>query len=143
MAGLHLPVNQPDEPLDVLDPKLQNAFKVLVCRDPSARVARLHYGSPFVIEAALAGFTVPGLGVLLYGAKRLFAVKLEFLAYREQRRVEYLEAKNLAKALEEDLDDQLGSLLGQCPDHWKAVKGIVEDKSTSASLSADFASSGR
>lgn len=77
---------------------------------------------------------MPGVGALFYGAKRLFALDLEeFLAYREQRRIEYLEAKEIANELEEkstpEIDAQLNQPTGQRPSRWHPTRGVLRDES--------------
>lgn len=98
-----------------------------------AQVRLLHYGSPFVVELVLNALTIPGFAVLLYGAKRLYGLPLEFQAYREQRRVEYLEAKKLAAALEAssptELTDQVGTPQTHVPDPWALTSGVIRDES--------------
>ncbi len=88
------------------------------------RVRSLHYGSPFQIELLLPLLTPPSLAGLFYLAKRLYGIDLEFKAYREQRRVEYLEARATAAQLSADsLPNQ--ALNG--PRRWWLTGGAFRD----------------
>jgi hypothetical protein len=73
---------------------------------PSSVVQSLRYGSPLWLNILLAASTPPSLGLLIFGAKRLFGVDLEFRAHRERMGAEYeesrarhLQAKRIADAL--------------------------------------------
>jgi len=95
-----------------------------------AEIRLLHYGSPFIVHGLIGGLSISGLGFLFYGAKRLFGADLEFLAYREQRRVEYLKAKQLAIELEEELRKENAHLLSTGPSSgpWSLTEGVVRDE---------------
>lgn len=71
-----------------------------------ATVKQLHYGSPLTLEV-LVSLTPAGIGFLLWALKRIYAIDLELLAHREQRRVEYLEAKRFAERLEKEAGQDL------------------------------------
>jgi hypothetical protein len=95
-------------------------------RSAAATIKRLHYGSPFQIELLLPLVSTAGLTSLFFIARRLYGVDLEFKAYREQRRVEYLEAK--AKA---DLLATQAPLAPveepRAPNEWKLKAGTLRD----------------
>jgi hypothetical protein len=88
-----------------------------------AAVKRLQYGSPFQIELLLPLLTPAGLAGLFYAARRLYGINMDFKAYREQRRVEYLEAKKLADELERDIAQPA---LDQ-PKRWKLTGGVLRE----------------
>jgi len=105
--------------------------------ESSMSVRRLHYGSPFDLQIVLGALTVPGLGVLLWGAKRLWGIDLEFRAYREQRRIEYLAAKEVADELMDRITPAHGLDKALTRPHptderasrrtWKASKGTISE----------------
>lgn len=98
-------------------------------RAPKSQVVLLHYGSPFLLHIGIAALSVPGLGALVFGAKRLFGLDLEFKAYREQRKVEYLKAKRIAEYLEAETPPKIAVHLGAdfARDPWVLQSGEVFD----------------
>jgi hypothetical protein len=91
-------------------------------------VKRLHYGSPFDLEFLLPFLTPAGLACLFYACKRLFGIDLEFKAYREKRRLEYLEAKRMAEEMTEG--DIPTADIVKPPRRWKLRRGILRDRSS-------------
>jgi hypothetical protein len=119
-------------PLEPDDPRLLQRFQALSFETARSPVASIHYGSPFEIQVLLGVLTPPGLGVLFYGAKRLFGADLEFRAYREQRRAEYLQAREIAEALERDPPLTVESQVTPWTEgtfHWRMADGAVTDES--------------
>jgi hypothetical protein len=75
---------------------------------PKIPVARLSYASPLevglvVSQAVLA--SVSALSALIYGVKRLYGLDLELRTHREERRVQFLAAQQLAKRIGAGSDD--------------------------------------
>ncbi|HWI97092.1 MAG TPA: hypothetical protein VNS60_13595, partial [Solirubrobacterales bacterium] len=102
-----------------------------VSRSEMTPIKRLQYGSPFEIELILGSLTVPGLAALLFVAKRLYGVDLEFKAYREKRRVEYLKARELAEQYEakrKQPSEIARSLeMGTPPNSWNLQSGAIRE----------------
>jgi hypothetical protein len=88
----------------------------------SIGVKKLHYGSPFQLELLLPLLTPAGLAGLLFAAKRLYGIDLEFKAHREERRIEYLEAKARAEALSKEIRTP-----AEPPKHWQLIRGTLRD----------------
>ena len=102
-------------------------------------VKQLHYGSPFSFDVILNdNLTAIGLGFIFYGAKRLFGADFEFRAYREKRRVDYLEARRTREILEKEPPeiDSTGvrdprhrdpySAVDP-PSHWQVEEAVITD----------------
>ncbi len=90
-------------------------------------IKSIKYGSPFELQLLLPMLTPAGLAALLYLAKRLYGIDLEFKAYREQRRLEYLEAKSMA---EEFHDPPAPFETAIKPaENWRLRKGTIRDPS--------------
>lgn len=71
-------------------------------RESGFPIRNLSLRSPFFLNIALTGLTVPGLGLLLYGAKKLYGIDLELKTHRERLRAEYLEAVEWRERLEKE-----------------------------------------
>ena len=113
-----------------------------------AVVSRLRFGSPFLIHLFLGVGSVPGFAMLIYGAKRLFGLDLEFKAHRhrlgaeyEQQRAAHIEAKRLADRLERQVEPvplpapPRGALPRPVGDvGWKAQRGVVSSADESPEL---------
>lgn len=100
-------------------------------RSEMTPIKRLQFGSPFEIELILGYLTIPGLAALLFVAKRLYGIDLEFKAYREKRRVEYFEARELAEQYEtkrKQPPEIARSLeLGTTPNSWNLRSGAIRE----------------
>ncbi|HKO37644.1 MAG TPA: hypothetical protein VJU14_04685 [Solirubrobacterales bacterium] len=92
-------------------------------------VRRLHYGSPFQIELLLPLLTPASLAGLFFIARRLYGIDLEFKAYREQRRAEYLEAKEKADSLAGHVPSPPPDV-AHPPNRWKLTSGTLRDPSS-------------
>jgi len=102
-------------------------------------VRRMSMASPLDLHLALAIASPPAMGVLLYSAKRLFALDLILKSYREKMAAEYetqraahLEAKRIADALEAENATvprpAYGWTAGAQPRmNWSAVSGTLTD----------------
>lgn len=102
-------------------------------------VKELHYGSPFFFDITLSDqLNAVGLGFIFYGAMRLFGAQFEFLAYREKRRIEYLEARKTREILEDEppeidaggardprYKDPFSAI--DPPPHWQSDQAIITD----------------
>jgi len=102
-------------------------------------VKELHYGSPFFFDITLSdNLNAVGLGFIFYGAKRLFGAEFEFRAYREKRRVEYLEAQQTREILEKE-PPEIGTSGTRDPRykdpfsdvdpprHWQSDEAVITD----------------
>jgi hypothetical protein len=98
-----------------------------VMGDFGIRVKQLHYGSPFQLELLLPLLSPAGLAGILFAAKRLYGLDLEFKAYRESRRIEYLEAKARAGQLTSQAQAHLRE--GEASQRWRLIKGTLRDPS--------------
>lgn len=90
-------------------------------------ILRLSYESPLEIALVVApsvAASVSALATLIYAIKRLYGVDLEFRTYREERRAEYLAAKDLARRL-----DQSSKVTLQQDDPFQDAVQIIDDKS--------------
>ena len=113
-------------------PDIGQYFKQPYQQGSSSTVRVLHYGSPFLLDISLSQVISPvGLGFLFLGAKRLFGADLEFRAHREQRRVEYLEARRHREALEDLPDPELVFGPADAADRsaWSLMTGVISDES--------------
>lgn len=72
-------------------PELLTAAGRALPRDST--VLELRYASPVLLHVLLSVGSVPALGCLLYGAKRLFGIDLEFKSHRENKAAEYQMAR--------------------------------------------------
>ena len=101
--------------------------------EASSDVIRLQYGSPFLVEVALTSGSIPALGLLLYGAKRLHSYDLELKNHRERLKIEYLEAIRYREQLEAEPPPIVDTALGvrKSPSaygRWKLEGGgLIED----------------
>jgi hypothetical protein len=96
---------------------------------PIPTVKRLHYGSPFQIEMLLPLLSSAGLTSLFFIARRFYGIDLEFKAYREQRRAEYLEAKAKADQLAAQTSAPTAEMIN-APNRWKLTSGTLRDPSS-------------
>ncbi len=118
-------------PVSADDSDLVERYGKLTFEVGRSQVESLHYGSPFAMQVLLGALAPPGLGVLFYGAKRLFGADLEFRAYREQRRVEYLHAKEIAEAFEREAPVKVDAQVKPRIEEmflWRMKEGVVTDE---------------
>lgn len=102
--------------------------------EASSRVVRLHFGSPFLVQISISLGGVPALALLLYGAKRLYGYDLELKNYRENLKIEYLEAAAYRETLENEPPPIVDTALGarQSPSsygRWTLKGGALSDES--------------
>jgi hypothetical protein len=97
-----------------------------------AEVTQIRFGSPFELQILLAGLSPPGLGLLLYAAKRFYGYDLELKTHRETKRIEYLKAIQSREALErqkktarEKVDDLIDQ--PRARREWRMTMGEIED----------------
>jgi hypothetical protein len=91
-------------------------------------ILRLSYESPLEIALIVAptiAASVSALATLIYGLKRLYGVDLEFRTYREERRAEYLAAKDLATRL---ADTSESSTPTDLPDVLPEAVGAIDSR---------------
>jgi len=100
--------------------------------EANSRIVSLHFGSPFLVQIAISLGSVPALALLLHGAKRLYGYDLELKNYRENLKIEYLEAVAYREMLEEEPPPILDTALGarQSPSsygRWTLKGGVLSD----------------
>jgi hypothetical protein len=110
-----------------LDHAVEGALVSRRGRSLNIPIQSIHYGSPFEFQFLLPMLTPAGLAALLYMAKRLYGIDLEFKAHREKRRLEYLEAKAMAEEFQDPPPPLEGAI--RPAENWRLRKGTIKDPS--------------
>lgn len=92
-------------------------------------VRRIHLGSPFENQLVLSGIGGTGLGIVLFGLKRLWGFPYEAMAHRQEQRARYLIAKRIADELETNPTalDAIFTVKGLTESTWQLTEAELDE----------------